>query len=657
MLAAEGDDAAEAVFAAFAHLKGVPGRLERIGEVRGALCIVDYAHKPDALEHVLDALRPFTSGRLVCVFGCGGDRDRGKRPVMGRIASERADIVIVTDDNPRGEQPAAIRAEILAGAPGAREIGDRAEAIGAAVAALGPGDVLVVAGKGHETGQIIGDRTLPFSDHEVLRAAIARGSARMSGPLWTRDEIAAATRGWITDEIGPVAGISIDTRTLKAGDLFFAIKGDARDGHDFVRDALAKGAAAAVVAEARAPDFVDSGTLIVVPDVLGAMRDLAARARARTSAQVVAVTGSVGKTSTKEAMRLVLSRQGATHAAFASYNNHWGVPLTLARMPRSSAFGVFEIGMNHPGEIAPLTRLVRPHVAVVTTVEPVHIEYFRSIWGIADAKGEIFEGLEQGGAAILNRDNPYYERLRAHAAASPGGRILTFGEHPEADVRAERIILKADLSVVEARVLGTPVIYRLGTPGRHMALNSLSILAAVKALGGDLALTTLALGDLKPPVGRGERTVLDAGGEFVLIDESYNANPASVRAALATLGQTEPGFRGRRIAVLGDMLELGPEGASLHRGLVEPIAEHRVDLVFAAGPLMENLFEALPRDRRGAYAAKAADLKDAVLASVRPGDVVMIKGSNSIRMGAIVEALKERFAGRRQSRGVEKVMI
>jgi UDP-N-acetylmuramoyl-tripeptide--D-alanyl-D-alanine ligase len=189
------------------------------------------------------------------------------------------------------------------------------------------------------------------------------------------------------------------------------------------------------------------------------------------------------------------------------------------------------------------------------------------------------------------------------------------------------------------------VIYRLGTPGRHMALNSLSILAAVKALGGDLALTTLALGDLKPPVGRGERTVLDAGGEFVLIDESYNANPASVRAALATLGQTEPGFRGRRIAVLGDMLELGPAGASLHRRLVEPIAEHRVDLVFAAGPLMENLFEALPRDRRGAYAAKAADLRDAILASVRPGDVVMIKGSNSIRMGAIVDALKERFAG------------
>jgi UDP-N-acetylmuramoyl-tripeptide--D-alanyl-D-alanine ligase len=468
----------------------------------------------------------------------------------------------------------------------------------------------------------------------------------MSGALWTREEIAAATGAWITDDLRPVTGISIDTRTLASGDLFFAIKGDARDGHDFVKDALAKGAGAAVVAEERAPEFADNGTLVVVPDVLEAMRQLAARARARSAAQAVAITGSVGKTGTKEAMRLVLSRQGATHASVASYNNHWGVPLTLARMPRGSAFGVFEIGMNHVGEIEPLTRLVRPHVAVITTVEPVHIEYFRSIWSIADAKGEIFSGLEPGGAGVVNRDSPYYERMRAHAAASPAGRVLTFGEHPAADVRAERIILKADMSIVEARVLGTPVVYRLGTPGRHVAMNSLSILATVKALGGDLALTALALGDLKPPVGRGERTILNAGaGEFVLIDESYNANPASMRAALATLGQTEPGFRGRRIAVLGDMLELGPEGAGLHRRLAEPVADNRVDLVFSAGPLMENLFEALPRDRRGAYAAAAADLKDAVLKAVRPGDVVMVKGSNSIRMGAIVTALKQTFAG------------
>ena len=468
----------------------------------------------------------------------------------------------------------------------------------------------------------------------------------MSRPLWTREEIASATGGWVTDDLGTVTGVSIDTRTLAPGDLFFAIRGDARDGHDFVSDALAKGAAAAVVAEDRASEFADAGTLIVVPDVLEAMRDLARRSRIRTDARIVAVTGSVGKTGTKEALRLVLSRQGQTHASAASYNNHWGVPLTLARMPRESAFGVFEVGMNHTGEIEPLTRLVRPHVALITTVEPVHIEYFRSIWSIADAKGEIFAGIEPGGTAIINRDNPYYERVRAHAAASPGGRILTFGEHEQADVRAERIILKPDISVVEARILGTPVVYRLGTPGRHVAMNSLAVLAAVKAVGGDLALAALALGDLVPPVGRGERTTLNAGtGEFMLIDESYNANPASMRAALATLAQTEPGFRGRRLAILGDMLELGSEGPALHRELARPIVASRIDLVFAAGPLMENLVDALPQERRGGYAATSADLEETVLKTVRAGDIVMVKGSNGIRMGRVVTALKERFAG------------
>jgi UDP-N-acetylmuramoyl-tripeptide--D-alanyl-D-alanine ligase len=468
----------------------------------------------------------------------------------------------------------------------------------------------------------------------------------MNGPLWTRHEIAASTGGWITDDFGPITGISIDTRTIAQGDLFFAIRGEARDGHEFVKDALAKGAAAAVVAKERACDFVDHGTLIVVPDVLEAMGDLARVSRARTNARVIAITGSVGKTGTKEAMRLVLSRQGATHASVASYNNHWGVPLTLARMPRESAFGVLEIGMNHIGEIEPLTRLVRPHVAVITTVEPVHIEYFRSIWSIADAKGEIFAGLEPGGTAVINRDNPYYERVRAHAVASTGGRILTFGEHQQADVRAERIILKPDISVVEARVLGTPVVYRLGTPGRHVALNSLSVLAAVKAIGGDIALAALALADLTPPIGRGERTILNVGGgELVLIDESYNANPASMRAALATLGQTEPGFRGRRLAVLGDMLELGSQGAALHRELVEPIDANRIDLVFAAGPLMQHLVEALPRERRGGYAVTPAELEGTIVKAVRVGDVVMVKGSNGIRMGRIVSALKQRFAG------------
>lgn len=468
----------------------------------------------------------------------------------------------------------------------------------------------------------------------------------MSLPLWTCEEVVAATGGRLSGDLGPVSGASIDTRTLNPGDLFFAIRGDARDGHDFVRDALAKGAAAAVVAESRAAEFEAAGSLVIVPDVLDAMRSMGQAARARMQGQVVAITGSVGKTGTKEALRLVLSRQGATHASVASYNNHWGVPLTLTRMPRNSAFGIFEIGMNHPEEILPLTGLVRPHVAVITTVEPVHLEFFRSIWGIADAKGEIFAGLEPGGTAVINRDSPYFERMRAHALASRAGRVLTFGEREEADVRAERIILKPDLSMVEAKVFGTPITYRIGAPGRHIALNSLSVLAAATAVGADLASAALSLADLAPPAGRGQRTVLATpGGPLTLIDESYNANPASMRAALATLGSFEIGDQGRRIAVLGDMKELGAAGPDLHRELAAVVEANRVDLVFAAGPLMKNLMDELPTSRRGGYAPSSDELVEGVCAAVRPGDAIMVKGSLSMRMAQIVQALKARYGG------------
>jgi UDP-N-acetylmuramoyl-tripeptide--D-alanyl-D-alanine ligase len=467
----------------------------------------------------------------------------------------------------------------------------------------------------------------------------------MTKPLWTADAIVGATGARLSGTLSGANGASIDTRTLEPGDLFHAIKGDARDGHDFVRGALEKGAGAAVVAEDRAHEFEGAGALVIVPDVLEAMRQLGRAARARTSAGIVAITGSVGKTGTKEAMRLVLSRQGETHASVASYNNHWGVPLTLARMPESSAYGVFEIGMNHAAEILPLTGMVRPHVAVVTTIEPVHIEFFPSIWGIADAKGEIFSGLEPGGTAVINRDNAYYERLRAHAGASQAGRIVTFGEHESADVRAERIVLRPDGSLVEARVFGQPVAYRIGTSGRHVAMNSLSVLAAVHALGLDPSRVMGALAELKPPVGRGERTMLQvSGGEALLIDESFNANPASMRAALAVLGDLdiEPG--GRRIAVLGDMLELGENSPDLHRALADPVSASRADMVFAVGPLMTNLVEALPSALVSAHTQASAEIIDRICDEIRPGDAVMVKGSRGTRMTPIVQALKDRFA-------------
>jgi len=463
--------------------------------------------------------------------------------------------------------------------------------------------------------------------------------------LWTLDAMATAMRAEKSGVLpADVPGLSIDSRTLGKGDAFFAITGDKRDGHDFVEGALKVGAGLAVVARDKRGRFAADAPLLIVADVLGALTDLACAARARSHAKVIAVTGSVGKTSTKEALLLALAADGETHASAASYNNHWGVPLSLARCPASAKYAVFEIGMNHAGEITPLTKLVRPHVAIVTSIAPVHLKYFGSLKKIADAKAEIFLGLELGGVAVINRDNRQFMQLAKAAAAAGAARIVSFGVHPKADARLVRHSLQAESSTVEARILGQPVTYKLGAPGRHLVLNSLAVLAAASLAGADLALAALALDNLKPAAGRGVRASLRVpGGSALLIDESYNANPASMAAAIALLGQAPVGGQGRRIAVLGDMLELGSKGQALHRALGEPLEAAGVDLVFCSGPLMRALWDALPSSRRGGYAETAAGLEPAVLAAIRAGDAVMVKGSLGSKIGPIVKALERQF--------------
>jgi UDP-N-acetylmuramoyl-tripeptide--D-alanyl-D-alanine ligase len=462
-------------------------------------------------------------------------------------------------------------------------------------------------------------------------------------PLWTLPALVAATGGCLLGSPPQaISGVSIDSRTVGGGDVFFAIKGDRVDGHAYVAAALARGAALAVVAEAKLSEM-PQGALLAVPDVLEALRALARAARARAAAKIIAVTGSVGKTGTKEALRHVLSREGETHASAASHNNHWGVPLSLARFSETARFGVFELGMNHAGELAPLAQLVRPHVAIITTIEPVHLEFFAGIEAIADAKAEMFSGIEQSGAALLNRDNAHFDRL-ANAARAMGARVVGFGAHNAAEARLIDVALRPEGSAVHAVILGDEINYKIGTPGRHIVENSLAVLAAAKLVGADLALVALALARLQPPKGRGDRFKLGLGrGEALLIDESYNANPASMRAALEVLGHALVRGRGRRIAVLGDMLELGREGAALHRDLAVPIEAAGIDLVFCAGPMMRGLWEALPAARRGGYAESAERIEAEVVAALRPGDAVMIKGSNGSRMGLIVSKLIERF--------------
>jgi UDP-N-acetylmuramoyl-tripeptide--D-alanyl-D-alanine ligase len=459
--------------------------------------------------------------------------------------------------------------------------------------------------------------------------------------LWTSQQACEATGGRLQGPAWQASGLSIDSRTVAPGELFIALLGPNHDGHDHVGAALRAGAVAAMVH--RLPeDLPADAPLLLVDETLAGLRRLAAAARARSPAKILAVTGSVGKTGTKEMLKLALGGDASTHASVGSFNNHWGVPLSLARLSPDKSFGVFELGMNHPGEIAPLSALVRPEVAIVTTVEAVHLQFFDSVRAIAEAKAEIFTGLAQDGTAILPRDNPFYPLLRERAHQAGVTRFLTFGSHIEADARLLDYAIAEDRTLVFALFGDRAISYAVGVPGRPWAINSLAALLAAEAAGAPLDTAAAALARMQPPKGRGERKILSWGdGAIIVIDESYNASPVSVRAALATLGGIRPPRGGRRIAVLGDMLELGESGIELHRGLVGEIERWEVDLVFTAGPLMEALSLALSAQRRGAHAADAAALAPLLAAALKSGDVVMVKGSAGSRMGQILSILQE----------------
>ncbi|MDU8926312.1 UDP-N-acetylmuramoyl-tripeptide--D-alanyl-D-alanine ligase [Alisedimentitalea sp. MJ-SS2] len=460
--------------------------------------------------------------------------------------------------------------------------------------------------------------------------------------LWTSAEAAEATGGravgeWVVD------GVSIDTRTIKAGDLFVALKA-ARDGHDFVAQALDKGAAAALVS--RVPEGVaEDAPLLIVDDVLAALEAMGRAARARTDARVVAVTGSVGKTSTKEMLREVLKRQGRCHAAEASYNNQWGVPLTLARMPVDTEYAVIEIGMNHPGEIAPLARMARPHVAMITTVAPAHMEAFESIEGIAHEKAAILDGLEPGGTAVLNADLGTTPILTSKADAVGAVKVM-FGEAAE-DYRLERVSLVDETTICEAQVGDMSILYKISTAGRHFAMNGLGVLAVAEALGADRDIAATDLAHWQPPAGRGarERIVLDDAvrAELQLVDDAYNANPTSMAASLEVLAAATPQDpkTGRRVAILGDMLELGPTEAEDHAGMATLAWMASIDAVHCVGPRMRHLFDALDPVRRGEWVETADEMVRRVQQLVRAGDIVLVKGSLGSKVSLVVDAIRK----------------
>jgi len=456
--------------------------------------------------------------------------------------------------------------------------------------------------------------------------------------LWSAEEAVQATGGRTTCD-WQATGVSIDSRSVAPGDLFIALKGPTFDGHDYAGKAIKAGAAASMV-HRRADGIDESMPLLIVDDTFAALWRLGTAARERSQARLIAVTGSVGKTGTKEALRLCLAPQGLTSASIGSFNNHWGVPLSLARMARKAVYGIFELGMNHPGEIRELSALVRPHVAIITNIEPAHIGNFSSIAEIADAKAEIFEGMDPNGTAVLNRDNALFHHLCTKAEDAGITRIVSFGRHKEADARVVDCSLHATCSAVTASIRGQEIDYCLAMPGSHWVMNSLAVLAAIGAAGADVVKAAAQFASLKPLKGRGERhTVETSAGAFKLIDDSYNANPTSMRAAFEVLGRASTGDGGRRIAVLGDMLEMGEHSEEMHAHLAEPLEAAGIDLVFSCGPAMAALHRALPAKRRGAHTDDSKALATAVTAAVRPGDALLVKGSLGSRMAVVVEAL------------------
>jgi UDP-N-acetylmuramoyl-tripeptide--D-alanyl-D-alanine ligase len=460
--------------------------------------------------------------------------------------------------------------------------------------------------------------------------------------LWTSDEIARALSPVTMPERSfEASGVAFDSRAVGRGDLFFALPGETTDGHGFVADALARGAAAAVVSRDLPQGQAEGqGRLVRVTDTMQALVALGRAGRARSSAKIASVTGSAGKTSTKDALRTMLSAQAPTAASAASFNNHVGVPISLARLPREARYGVFEIGMNHPGEIEPLARLVAAHVGIVTNVEAVHIGHLGSEEAIADEKGCLFAGMRSGAVAVLNRDNRHFERLAAQARRLGVARIVGFGRSEKADARLLACSLQDKGSDVIALIDGRRIEYRLAAAGEHWVLNSLAALAAVDALGADLDRAAASLTGIQASPGRGARRRLAFGsGTVELIDESYNANPASMRAMLAVLARTAPAPGGRRLLALGDMRELGEKADGYHAGLVDAVTASGAAQVFLCGPHMKALWQRLPADRRGVHRADSAALAPDVAAALQAGDVIAVKGSLGSKMKIVVDAV------------------
>nr|HEX4315566.1 UDP-N-acetylmuramoyl-L-alanyl-D-glutamate--2,6-diaminopimelate ligase [Kofleriaceae bacterium] len=623
----------DAIARGIATLPGVPGRVERVVAAADADLdvFVDYAHTPDALRNVLAALRPLTKRRLICVFGCGGDRDPTKRPKMAAAVAELADLGVVTSDNPRTEDPRAIIEQILPGIPKPFAVDvDRRAAIRAAISEATPGDVVVIAGKGHEDYQIVGTTKHHFDDREEAAAALTYRWRRSLGALAGDCDGEIGPR---TSDVAPrpedvaISRVTIDSRTAAPGALYVAIRGDNHDGHDFITGAISNGAVAVVtdrpVAEVRGPTSeAPPVPSIVVGDTRVAIGKLARVHRDAWGGRLVAITGSAGKTTTKELARAALSAAATTHAADGSLNNETGVPLTLLGLRAFHRYAVVEMGMRGLGQIEYLTRLATPDVAVVVNAGTAHIELLGSTDAIARAKSEIWLGLRAGGTVVRPADD---ERLAAHAREhAPTARVVTFGDIDAADVRLASYRARDDGGDLELDVFGERRALQLQLVGRHAAIDACAALAAAHAAGASIDDGLAGLARARAPAMRGE--LVTVAGRRVIVD-CYNANPASMAAALRTLAERSGGAR---VAVLGDMLELGDHAPAEHAA-IGALATQLGIRAFALGDHAAAL---------GEPARDPADAAARALAATQPGDWILLKASRGMRLERVLDALK-----------------
>jgi murE/murF fusion protein len=629
----------EVIARGVASLAGVPGRVERVANDADLDIVVDYAHTPDALENVLATLRPLARRRLICVFGCGGDRDPTKRPKMGAAVARLADLAVVTSDNPRTEDPRSIIDMILPAVPTPFYVDvDRRTAIRAAIAEAVPGDIVLIAGKGHEDYQILGTTKIHFDDREEAAAAAALR------PRWSAADVAHAVDGTKNGET-TFSRVVIDGRQAAPGDLYVAIRGESHDGHAFAAQAIAAGARGVLVERGRAPE-TGGAVAIEVGDTRTALGLLARDHRRRWGGDgrcLVAVTGSAGKTTTKDLTRAALAAAGPTHAAIGSLNNETGMPLTLLALKPFHRYAVIEMGMRGLGQIQYLTELAEPDVAVVVNAGTAHIELLGSTDAIAQAKGEIYIGLRDQGTAVLPADD---ERLARWAQRhAPRARVMTFGDAAGADVRlvAFRACaldqwggqgLGADLTI---EALGQMRALRLPLIGRHSAIDATCALAAALAAGVELDTALAGLARARPPAMRGE--VATIGGRHVIID-CYNANPASMAAALRTLAELAEGSRSRGVAVVGDMLELGDHAEVEHRAIGALAGSLGLPVV-ALGEWKDVVARATGQPALAWTTDDPAQAARQALATTEPGDWILVKASRGMRLERVVDAMRE----------------